>query len=175
MNQTKSFIGGLGHYMRKAACHLGGMDSSHPYCWRGKRLHHHGGDICCVFVFCVMRSLLVVSLIVCKNVPEHDLKVCILPYYKVNRHYMLTHPHVHHTRNLAPLGLICLEGFCLRAAPQICQAGTSRKSLTERRGTQTQRKFFRRWDCRAFALTLHELAAHREFHSQSTNLSAVSG
>jgi hypothetical protein len=63
-----------------------------PHCWRGKRLHHHGGDVCCVFVLCD-----VVSLAVCKKGPEHDLKVRILPYYKVNRCYVLTHIGVHHS------------------------------------------------------------------------------
>ncbi len=52
MNLTKSFVGGLGQYMRKAAHHLGGMDSSNSRCWRGKRLHHHGSDGCHVFVLC---------------------------------------------------------------------------------------------------------------------------
>ncbi len=46
---------------------------------------------------CVLQSLLVVALIVCKKVPKHNLKVCILPYYQVNRHYFLAHPCVHHT------------------------------------------------------------------------------
>jgi hypothetical protein len=50
MNLFKSFDSGLGQYMRKAAHPLGGMESSNPRCWRGKRLHHHGGDVCCVFV-----------------------------------------------------------------------------------------------------------------------------
>ncbi len=80
--------------MRRAAHPSGGMDSSNPCRWRGKRLHHHGGDVCCVFVLCV-----VVSLVVCKKVPEHNLKVCILPYYKVSRCYFLAHPRVHHVIN----------------------------------------------------------------------------
>ena len=78
--------------MRRAAHPLGSMDSLNPCCWRGKRLRHHVGDVHCV----VLWSLLVVSLIVYEKVPEHNLKLCILPYYKVNRHYFLTHPHVHH-------------------------------------------------------------------------------
>ncbi len=37
------------------------------------------------------------SLVVCKKVPEHNLnKVRILPHYKVNRHYLVAHPHMHH-------------------------------------------------------------------------------
>jgi hypothetical protein len=66
--------------MRKAACLSGGVDSLNPRRWRGKRLHHHGGDVCCVFVSCV-----VVSLVVCKKVPEHNLKVNIFPYYNTIR------------------------------------------------------------------------------------------
>jgi hypothetical protein len=50
MNLFKSFDSGLGKYMRKAAHPLGGMESSNPHRWRGKRLHHHGGDVRCVFV-----------------------------------------------------------------------------------------------------------------------------
>jgi hypothetical protein len=37
--------------MCKAAHHLGSLDSSNPCPWRGKWLHHHGGDACCVIVF----------------------------------------------------------------------------------------------------------------------------
>jgi hypothetical protein len=50
MNLFQSFNSGLGQYMCKAAHPLGGMESSNPRCWRGKRLHHHGGDVRCVFV-----------------------------------------------------------------------------------------------------------------------------
>jgi hypothetical protein len=56
MNLTKSFVGGLGQCMRKAARPLGSMDSSNPRRWRGKRLHHHGGDVSCVFVLCIAFS-----------------------------------------------------------------------------------------------------------------------
>jgi hypothetical protein len=56
MNLFKSFDSGLGQYMRKAAHPSGGMESSNPRCWRGKRLHHHGGDVCCVFVLLWMVS-----------------------------------------------------------------------------------------------------------------------
>jgi hypothetical protein len=44
---------GLRQYMRKATCHSGGVDSLNQRRWRGKQLHHHGGDVCCVFVLCV--------------------------------------------------------------------------------------------------------------------------
>jgi hypothetical protein len=56
MNLTKSFIVGLGQYMCKANRPLDGMDSLNPHRWRGKWLHHHGGDVCCVFVLCVAVS-----------------------------------------------------------------------------------------------------------------------
>ncbi len=36
-----------------------------------------------VCLYCVLQSLLVIEPIVCKKVPEHNLKVPILPYYKV--------------------------------------------------------------------------------------------
>ena len=49
MNLLKSFDSGLGGYMRKAACPSGGMESSNRR-WRGKQLHHYGGDVRCVFV-----------------------------------------------------------------------------------------------------------------------------
>jgi hypothetical protein len=66
LNQTKSFDSGLGKGMRKAARPLGGMDSLNPCRWRGKQLHHHGGDIHCV----VLWLCVAVKLIVCKKVPE---------------------------------------------------------------------------------------------------------
>jgi hypothetical protein len=49
-NQTKSFNSGLGTNMRKAACPSGGVVSLNPRRCRGKRLHHHGGGICWLFV-----------------------------------------------------------------------------------------------------------------------------
>jgi hypothetical protein len=56
MNLIKSFIGGLGQYMCKAARPSEGVDSLNPRRWRGKWLHHHGGDVRCVFVLCVAVS-----------------------------------------------------------------------------------------------------------------------
>ncbi len=50
MNLFKSFYSGLGQYMRKVARPLGGIESSNPRRWRGKGLHHHGGEVHCVFV-----------------------------------------------------------------------------------------------------------------------------
>jgi hypothetical protein len=58
----------------------------------GTWLHHHGSDVSCVFVLCV-----VVSLMVCTKVPESNLKEQILPYYKVSRHCLVPHIGLHHT------------------------------------------------------------------------------
>jgi hypothetical protein len=46
---------------------------------QGQAAPSNGGDVCCVFVLCDA-----VSLVVCKKVPEHNLKLCIFSYYKVN-------------------------------------------------------------------------------------------
>jgi hypothetical protein len=69
MNLTKPFDSGLVKYMRKAAHPLSSMDLLNPHHWRGKRLHHHGVYVCCLFVLCSA-----VSLVVCKKVPEYNLK-----------------------------------------------------------------------------------------------------
>jgi hypothetical protein len=92
MYLTKPFDSGLGQYMPKAVHPSGGMDLLNPHRWRGKLLHHHGEDVCCVFVLCVS-----ISRVVCKKVPEYNLKVQILPYYKVSRHYIVPHIGLHHT------------------------------------------------------------------------------
>ncbi len=63
--------------MRKAARPLGGMESSNPRRWWGKRLHHHGGDVGCVFVLLWMDSW------------HHQLNVC-KKWYKNNLMMMLT-------------------------------------------------------------------------------------
>ena len=43
--------------MRKAAHPSGGMDSSNLHRWRGEQLHHHGDDVCLLFVlFCAVSS-----------------------------------------------------------------------------------------------------------------------
>jgi hypothetical protein len=52
----KPFNSNLEKYMRKAACHLDGMDSLNPRRWRGERLHHHGGGVCWLFVLLWMAS-----------------------------------------------------------------------------------------------------------------------
>ncbi len=58
MNLFQSFDSNRGQYMRKAACSLGGMESSNPRRWRGVRLHHHGGGggVCWLFVLLWMDS-----------------------------------------------------------------------------------------------------------------------
>jgi hypothetical protein len=56
MNLFKYFDSILGQYMRKAARPSGGVESSNPRRWRGKRLHHHGDDVCYVFVLLWMDS-----------------------------------------------------------------------------------------------------------------------
>ncbi len=63
--------------MRKAACHSDCMDSSNPHRWRGKRLHHHGGGVCWLFVLLWMDSL------------RHELIVCT-KWYKNNLKMRLT-------------------------------------------------------------------------------------
>jgi hypothetical protein len=57
--------------MCKAACPSGSMDSLNPCRWRGKQLHHHCGDVCCV----VLWLCIVAKLIEYKKVPEHNHKV----------------------------------------------------------------------------------------------------
>ncbi len=74
MNWFKFFDSSLGQYMRKAACPLGGVESSNPCCWRGERLHHHGGDVCCVFVLLWMDSWHL-KLNVCKKWYKNNLKM----------------------------------------------------------------------------------------------------
>jgi hypothetical protein len=56
MKLFKSFDSGLGQYMRKAARPAGSVELSNPRRWMGERLHHHGGDVCCVFVLLWMDS-----------------------------------------------------------------------------------------------------------------------
>ena len=71
MNLFKSFNSGLGQYMRKSTRPLGGMESSNPHRWMGKQLHHHGGDVCCVFVLLWMDS----ELNACKKRYKNSLKM----------------------------------------------------------------------------------------------------
>jgi hypothetical protein len=52
----KPFNSNLEKYMRKAARHLDGMDSSNPRRSRGERLHHHGGGVCWLFALLWMDS-----------------------------------------------------------------------------------------------------------------------
>jgi hypothetical protein len=46
----KPFDSGLETNMSKAAHHSDGVYSSNLRCWRGERLHHHGGGVCWLFV-----------------------------------------------------------------------------------------------------------------------------
>ncbi len=60
--------------MRKAAHHSDGMVSSNPHRWtRGKRLHHHGGGVCWLFVL-LWIDLWHHELIVCKKWYKNNLK-----------------------------------------------------------------------------------------------------
>ena len=61
MNLSKPLDGSLDTVMRKAACILGGMESSNSRRRRCWRLHRHSGGVCCVFVLCVASRLVVVT------------------------------------------------------------------------------------------------------------------
>ncbi len=74
LNLTKSFNSGLKKWMHKAARHSDGVDSSNPRCWRGKRLHHHGGGVCWLFVLLWMDSWCH-ELIICKKWDKNKLKM----------------------------------------------------------------------------------------------------
>ncbi len=52
----KSFDSSLQNKICKAAHPSGSVESWNPCYLRGKWLHHHGGDVCCVFVLCVLVS-----------------------------------------------------------------------------------------------------------------------
>ena len=58
--------------MRKAAHPSGGMGSSNPCRWRGEWLHH-GGGVCLLFVQ-MCRLVWSSSLVVCRQVPQNNLK-----------------------------------------------------------------------------------------------------
>ncbi len=60
--------------MRKATCHLGGVDLLYPRRWRRKHLHHHGGGVCWLFVLLWM-DLWQNELIVCKKWYKNNLKM----------------------------------------------------------------------------------------------------
>ncbi len=77
MNLTKPFNSGLGKLMRKAARPLGGVDSLNPCCWRGERLHHHGGGVCWLFVLMWMDSWRH-ELIICKIWYKNNLKMRLM-------------------------------------------------------------------------------------------------
>jgi hypothetical protein len=59
-NLFNRFYGNIGMNMRKAAYPSGGMGSSNPCRWRGKRLHH-GGGVCLLFLLFVPSRLVVVT------------------------------------------------------------------------------------------------------------------
>ncbi len=59
--------------MRKAARHSDGMDSLNPHRWRDKRLHHHGGGVCWLFVL-LWIELWHHELIVCKKWDKNNPK-----------------------------------------------------------------------------------------------------
>jgi hypothetical protein len=96
MNLTKSFVGVLGRYICKAAHHLGSVDSSNPCHWRGKWLHHHGCDVCCVFVLCDADSSGCPYSYV-KKYQDITLKYTYCLTIRL-RCYVLTHIGVHHTK-----------------------------------------------------------------------------
>jgi hypothetical protein len=74
MNLFKSFNSSLGQYMGKAARTLGGMESSNPRRWRGKRLPHNGGDVYFMFLLLWMDSKCQ-ELNVCKKWYKNNLKM----------------------------------------------------------------------------------------------------
>ncbi len=74
LNLTKPFNSGLEKWMSKAARHSGGVVSSNPCRWRGKRLHHRSGGVCWLFVLLWM-DLWCHKLIVCKKCYKNNLKM----------------------------------------------------------------------------------------------------
>jgi hypothetical protein len=49
-------VGSLAQPLRRVARHSYCLDSSNPRRWRAKRLHHHGGGVCLLFVLLWMDS-----------------------------------------------------------------------------------------------------------------------
>ncbi len=74
LNLTKPFDSGLKKWMCKAAHHSDGVDSLNSRCWRGERLHHHGGGVCWLFVLLWM-DLRRHKLIVCTKWYKNNLKM----------------------------------------------------------------------------------------------------
>ncbi len=60
------FDSSLGTNMHKAARHSDNVVSLNPCCWRGERLHHHGGGVCWLLVLLWIHSWCH-ELIVCKK------------------------------------------------------------------------------------------------------------
>ena len=77
--------------MRKAAHHLGGVVSLNPHRWRVKRLHHHGGGVCWLFVLLWM-ELWRHETIVCKFWYKNNLSI-----RTCYPSYLVSHICVHHT------------------------------------------------------------------------------
>ncbi len=84
--------------MCKAACHSDRVDSSNPHRWRGKRLHHHGGGVCWLFVLLWM-DLCCHELIICKKRHKNNLKMRLMT--------LLFDPHWH-----APHLYLTNSGIC---------------------------------------------------------------
>ncbi len=73
MKLFKSLDSSPGQYMCMAARPSGDMESSNPCRWRRKRLHHHAGNVCRVFVLLWMDS----ELNVCKKRYKNNLKMML--------------------------------------------------------------------------------------------------
>jgi hypothetical protein len=79
--------------MHKAIRHSDGVDSSNPGRWRGKRLYHHGGGVCWLFVLLWMDSW------------HHELIVYKLPWSEslsLNIEEILVRPCVRACVHLSP-------------------------------------------------------------------------
>ncbi len=64
-----------GKNKRKAARPSGGVVSLNPRRWRGKRLHHHGGGVCWLFLVLLWMDLWHHKTIVCKNWYKNNLLI----------------------------------------------------------------------------------------------------
>jgi hypothetical protein len=69
--------GSLARPLRPVARHSYCVDLSNPHHWRGKWLHHHGGDVCWFFVLLWMDSGRH-ELIVCKIWYKNNLKMRLM-------------------------------------------------------------------------------------------------
>ncbi len=94
--------------MRKAAHYLDGVDSLNPCRWRGKRLHHHGGGVCWLFVLLWMDSWRH-ELIVCKKWYKNNLKMRLTE--------LLFDPPRRAPHHLTIYLLLCLNGILQASRP----------------------------------------------------------